>query len=76
MLMILSVTVCSEIDCLYLNVYSPADKKNKLPVMVWINGGNFVFGGASRYNGSALSAYENIVVVIIQYRLGLLGFFK
>uniref|UniRef100_A0A8C0EDV6 Carboxylic ester hydrolase n=1 Tax=Bubo bubo TaxID=30461 RepID=A0A8C0EDV6_BUBBB len=65
-------------DCLYLNVYSPAgsDKKDKLPVMVWIHGGNFIFGGASRYDGSALSAYENIVVVIIQYRLGLLGFFS
>ncbi|KFO07884.1 Fatty acyl-CoA hydrolase precursor, medium chain, partial [Balearica regulorum gibbericeps] len=63
-------------DCLYLNVYSPAgsNKKDKLPVMVWIHGGNFIFGGASRYDGSALSAYENIVVVIIQYRLGLLGF--
>lgn len=45
-------------------------------VMVWIHGGNFIFGGASRYDGSALSAYENVVVVIIQYRLGLLGFFK
>ncbi|XP_062442589.1 carboxylesterase 5A-like isoform X2 [Rhea pennata] len=65
-------------DCLYLNVYSPADsdKKDKLPVMVWIHGGNFIFGGASRYDGSALAAYENIVVVIVQYRLGLLGFFS
>ncbi|KAM6409220.1 fatty acyl-CoA hydrolase precursor, medium chain-like [Rhynochetos jubatus] len=65
-------------DCLYLNVYSPAgsNKKDKLPVMVWIHGGNFIFGGASRYDGSALSAYENVVVVIIQYRLGLLGFFN
>ncbi|KFQ21301.1 Fatty acyl-CoA hydrolase precursor, medium chain, partial [Mesitornis unicolor] len=63
-------------DCLYLSVYSPAgsNKKDKLPVMVWIHGGNFIFGGASRYDGSALSAYENVVVVIIQYRLGLLGF--
>ncbi|XP_019328570.1 PREDICTED: carboxylesterase 5A-like [Aptenodytes forsteri] len=43
-------------------------------VMVWLHGGNFIFGGASRYDGSALSAYKNIVVVIIQYRLGLLGF--
>ncbi|KAM6058061.1 fatty acyl-CoA hydrolase precursor, medium chain-like isoform 1-T1 [Chlamydotis macqueenii] len=65
-------------DCLYLNVYCPAgsNKKDKLPVMVWIHGGNFIFGGASRFDGSALSAYENIVVVIIQYRLGLLGFFN
>ncbi|KAM4767069.1 fatty acyl-CoA hydrolase precursor, medium chain-like isoform 1-T1 [Cyanocitta cristata] len=65
-------------DCLYLSVYSPAgsSKKDKLPVMVWIHGGNFIFGGAARYDGSALSAYENVVVVIIQYRLGLLGFFN
>uniref|UniRef100_A0A8D2Q208 Carboxylic ester hydrolase n=1 Tax=Zosterops lateralis melanops TaxID=1220523 RepID=A0A8D2Q208_ZOSLA len=65
-------------DCLYLNVYSPAgsSKKDKLPVMVWIHGGNFIFGGAGRYDGSALSAYENVVVVIIQYRLGLLGYFN
>ncbi|NXA34994.1 SASB hydrolase, partial [Eudromia elegans] len=65
-------------DCLYLNIYSPAgsDKKDKLPVMVWIHGGNFIFGGASRYDGSALAAYENVVVVVIQYRFGLLGFFS
>uniref|UniRef100_A0A8C5J870 Carboxylic ester hydrolase n=1 Tax=Junco hyemalis TaxID=40217 RepID=A0A8C5J870_JUNHY len=65
-------------DCLYLSVYSPAgsSKKDKLPVMVWIHGGNFIFGGAARYDGSALSAYENVVVVIIQYRLGLLGYFN
>jgi len=43
---------------------------------VWIHGGSYIFGAASRYDGSALSAYENVVVVIIQYRLGLLGFFK
>ncbi|XP_014748079.1 PREDICTED: fatty acyl-CoA hydrolase precursor, medium chain-like [Sturnus vulgaris] len=65
-------------DCLYLSVYSPAgsSKKDKLPVMVWIHGGNFKFGGTARYDGSALSAYENVVVVIIQYRLGLLGYFN
>uniref|UniRef100_A0A7M4EBD6 Carboxylic ester hydrolase n=1 Tax=Crocodylus porosus TaxID=8502 RepID=A0A7M4EBD6_CROPO len=65
-------------DCLFLNIYTPADsdKKTKLPVMVWIHGGNFIFGGASRFDGSALSAYEDVVVVIIQYRLGLLGFFS
>uniref|UniRef100_A0A8U8BZX8 Carboxylic ester hydrolase n=1 Tax=Geospiza parvula TaxID=87175 RepID=A0A8U8BZX8_GEOPR len=65
-------------DCLYLSVYSPAgsSKKDKLPVMVWIHGGNFIFGGSARYDGSALSAYENVVVVLIQYRLGLLGYFN
>uniref|UniRef100_A0A8C3HDJ6 Carboxylesterase type B domain-containing protein n=1 Tax=Chrysemys picta bellii TaxID=8478 RepID=A0A8C3HDJ6_CHRPI len=65
-------------DCLYLNVYTPAhsDKKAKLPVMVWIHGGGLLNGGASIYDGSALSAYENVVVVAVQYRLGITGFFR
>ncbi|KAJ1082455.1 hypothetical protein NDU88_002623 [Pleurodeles waltl] len=65
-------------DCLYLNIYTPAEvrKDDKLPVMVWIHGGGLVYGGASTFDGSALSAYENVIVVIIQYRLGTLGFFS
>ncbi|XP_056880882.1 cocaine esterase-like [Takifugu flavidus] len=63
-------------DCLYLNVYTPANRPEnaKLPVMVWIHGGGFVLGSASMYSGSALAAYQDVVVVVIQYRLGLLGF--
>ncbi|XP_029952404.1 carboxylesterase 5A-like [Salarias fasciatus] len=63
-------------DCLYLNIYTPAKKPEnaKLPVMVWIHGGAFITGGASLYDGSALAAYQDVVVVLIQYRLGLLGF--
>ncbi|TWW75563.1 Liver carboxylesterase [Takifugu flavidus] len=63
-------------DCLYLNVYTPANRPEnaKLPVMVWIHGGGFVLGSASSYSGSALAAYQDVVVVVIQYRLGLLGF--
>lgn len=45
-------------------------------VMVWIHGGGLVMGGASMFDGSPLAAYENIVVVVIQYRLGMLGFFR
>lgn len=65
-------------DCLYLNIYTPADlsKKTRLPVMVWIHGGGLVVGGASPYDGLALSAHEDVVVVAIQYRLGILGFFS
>ncbi|XP_054856551.1 fatty acyl-CoA hydrolase precursor, medium chain-like [Eublepharis macularius] len=44
--------------------------------MVWIHGGALVMGGAPIYDGSILSAYEDVVVVTIQYRLGLLGFFS
>ncbi|KAM9807788.1 uncharacterized protein ces2b [Neosynchiropus ocellatus] len=63
-------------DCLYLNVYTPATRPHdaKLPVMVWVHGGAFTTGYATMYDGSALAAYENVVVVTIQYRLGVLGF--
>nr|XP_034796085.2 liver carboxylesterase 1-like isoform X2 [Pan paniscus] len=65
-------------DCLYLNIYTPADltKKNRLPVMVWIHGGGLMVGAASTYDGLALAAHENVVVVTIQYRLGIWGFFS
>ncbi|KFO19967.1 acylcarnitine hydrolase [Fukomys damarensis] len=65
-------------DCLYLNVYTPAHVHDGslLPVMVWIHGGGLVVGSASMYDGSKLAASENVVVVIIQYRLGVLGFFS
>lgn len=65
-------------DCLYLNIYTPADltKRDRLPVMVWIHGGGLVLGGASTYDGLALSTHENVVVVVIQYRLGIWGFFS
>ncbi|KAI5100590.1 hypothetical protein C0J45_9576 [Silurus meridionalis] len=73
----LEVPEVSE-DCLYLNIYTPAkpSEEAKLPVMVWIHGGGFTMGSASVYDGHALAAYQNVVVVLIQYRLGLLGFFS
>ncbi|XP_069018479.1 cocaine esterase [Embiotoca jacksoni] len=63
-------------DCLYLNIYTPANRAHdaKLPVMVWIHGGGFVLGSASMFDGSAMAAYQDVVVVVIQYRLGALGF--
>ncbi|XP_040838506.1 cocaine esterase-like [Ochotona curzoniae] len=65
-------------DCLYLSIYAPAHARegSKLPVMVWIHGGALVVGMASMYDGSALAAFEDVVVVTIQYRLGILGFFS
>jgi para-nitrobenzyl esterase len=67
-------TVISE-DCLSLNVYAPAHGANH-PVMVWIHGGAFVMGSGSMplYNGSSFAARHDIVVVTINYRLGLFGF--
>ncbi|KAI1883743.1 hypothetical protein AGOR_G00234690 [Albula goreensis] len=65
-------------DCLYLNIYTPATSTvdSKLPVMVWIHGGSFVIGSASSSDGSALAAYQDVVLVAVQYRLGILGFFS
>ena len=63
-------------DCLYLNVWSPAESaKERLPVMVWIHGGSFETGSGSMgiYNGSYL-ATEGVIVVTLNYRLGPLGF--
>ena len=64
-------------DCLNLNVWTPAkDKHAKLPVMVWIFGGGFVAGAASepRQDGQYL-AHKGVVVVSMNYRLGIFGFF-
>lgn len=64
-------------DCLYLNVWTPkAEAGAKLPVMVWIYGGGFQAGATSegRQNGEAL-AHKGVVVVSMNYRLGIFGFF-
>ena len=44
--------------------------------MVWLPGGGFETGSASIFDGSALAAYEDVLVVTIQYRLGMFGFFN
>jgi para-nitrobenzyl esterase len=64
-------------DCLYLNVYTPADatEKSKLPVMYWIHGGGYSGGGSDepRHNGDFLPT-KGVVLVTINYRLGVFGF--
>ncbi|MGO4700686.1 carboxylesterase/lipase family protein [Dyella sp. 2RAB6] len=63
-------------DCLYLNVWAPADSANKkLPVLVYFYGGGFVGGDGSelRYDGAAL-AQRGIVTVTVNYRLDVFGF--
>jgi para-nitrobenzyl esterase len=64
-------------DCLYLNIWTPAKSaKDRLPVMVWIHGGGFTRGsaGTRSYDGEAL-ARKGAVIVTINYRLGIFGFF-
>lgn len=63
-------------DCLFLNVWTPAKSPGeKLPVMVWIYGGGFAAGSTSegRQDGTNL-AKQGIVVVSMNYRLGVFGF--
>jgi para-nitrobenzyl esterase len=64
-------------DCLFLNVFAPADAKakSKLPVMFWIHGGGYSAGSASepRHNGDFLPL-KGVVLVTINYRLGVFGF--
>ena len=64
-------------DCLTLNVWTPAkNKKANLPVMVWIYGGGYIAGTTSepRQDGEHL-ATKGVVVVSMNYRLGVFGFF-
>jgi para-nitrobenzyl esterase len=64
-------------DCLYLNVWTPAAPgRAKLPVMVWIYGGGFAAGATSepRQDGGNLSK-KGVIVVSMNYRLGIFGFF-
>jgi para-nitrobenzyl esterase len=62
-------------DCLVLNVFSPAADGARRPVVVWIHGGAFIMGSGSQplYNGSSFAARHDLVVVTINYRLGLFG---
>jgi para-nitrobenzyl esterase len=63
-------------DCLFLNVWTPGCDDARRPVLVWIHGGAFRMGASSleSYDGAGLAARGDVVVVSINYRLGLLGF--
>ncbi len=61
-------------DCLNLNVWSRAPDGGKRPVLVWIHGGAFVMGSSRIFTGNHFVAQGDIVVVSINYRLGVLGF--
>uniref|UniRef100_A0A3P9MN20 Neuroligin 2b n=1 Tax=Oryzias latipes TaxID=8090 RepID=A0A3P9MN20_ORYLA len=65
-------------DCLYLNIYVPTEDdvrdRRKKPVMLFIHGGSYMEGSGNMFDGSVLSAYGNVIVVTMNYRLGVLGF--
>ena len=63
--------------CLFLNVFTPdalINARARLPVMVWIPGGGLISGESNDYDGSKL-ARHGVVVVTLNYRVGVLGFF-
>ncbi len=65
-------------NCLFLNVYAPHARKKRgpnLPVMVWIHGGGLAFESGNEFDPSPLVEHGNVIVVMFNYRIGLLGFF-
>jgi para-nitrobenzyl esterase len=68
-----TATAMSE-DCLYLNVYTgAASARDRQPVMVWIHGGAYTSGAGAIYQGEEL-ARRGVIVVTVNYRLGVFGF--
>ncbi|XP_030636753.1 neuroligin-2a isoform X3 [Chanos chanos] len=68
-------------DCLYLNIYVPTEDAMKggeedlsKPVMLFIHGGSYMEGTGNMFDASVLAAYGNVIVVTMNYRLGVLGF--
>lgn len=73
-------TAVGQEDCLYMNIYAPkmsAEQASgeRLPVMMWIHGGSNVWGRAAQYDPSDFVENENVIVAVMQYRLGPLGWF-
>lgn len=70
--------VGNEDNCLNLNVYTkslPTENDEKKPVMVWVHGGGFLYGSnKSEYFGPNYLLTQDIVLVAINYRLGIFGF--
>lgn len=69
-----AVTVGDE-DCLFLNIYAPPEAESA-PVMFWLHGGGNSAGKGSSYSGENLAHKHGVVVVTINYRLGLFGWFS
>ncbi|KAK7044275.1 Carboxylesterase 5A, partial [Halocaridina rubra] len=73
----LQVVVLGHEDCLYLSVFTPLDSVNQsepLPVMYFIYGGAFVTGGSRGYRGAQPLVSKNVILVTVNYRIGVLGF--
>ena len=72
--------VAGSEDCLVLNVFAPPFEENRiptgadrLPVLFWIHGGGNTIGDARIYDAGRLAVEQRVIVVAVQYRLGVLG---
>lgn len=63
-------------DCLYLNIWRLNNKKENLPVLVYVHGGGNIVGTGGEFNGSLLSKNSNCIIITINFRLGPMGWFK
>ncbi|XP_052104155.1 neuroligin-4, X-linked-like isoform X3 [Mytilus californianus] len=64
-------------SCLFLNIFVPPrdwNNTSKLPVMVFVHGESYEIGTGNAYEGSVLASYGEVIVVTVNYRLGVLGF--
>ncbi|CAB3256114.1 unnamed protein product [Arctia plantaginis] len=64
-------------DCLYLNIFAPLqmdETKLALPVLVYIHGESYSWSSSHPYDGSVLASYTDLIVVTLNFRLGVLGF--
>jgi para-nitrobenzyl esterase len=64
----------SEKDCLNLNVWTPGTDNRRRPVLFWIHGGGLSFGSGAWNDGAALARLGDVVVVTINYRVGIFGY--
>lgn len=67
-----------EEDCLYLNIWTPAKApSDRLPVFLWVHGGGMVAGSGCEIvcDGTGFAGRRDVIVVTINYRLNLFGFF-
>ena len=69
-------------DCLYLNIWAPPDRQKSAeapglrPVMFWIHGGGNCYDTGNNYDGAQLAITQSVVVVTVNFRLGLCGWFR
>lgn len=61
------------LSCLLNNLFSDIRDRRKKPVMLFIHGGSYMEGTGNMFDASVLAAYGNVIVVTMNYRLGVLG---